>query len=215
MTIETILETWFEPRVASGLTATTVAQAEGDVGVVFPSALRSWLLRYGGRSDLWCIQDQLFCFEVLSDDGDVLLIGRENQDVVRWGIRLNDDDDPPVLESPGGHQQERVWMPITESITSFAVMNALLAVKFSPNAHHACGECEDDTIAAARELLPGIPAPTTSFVRGEFYGHPAGPVLVEIDADTWLWISARSEQALRDTRRRLGVSASDWDQWVH
>lgn len=146
----------------------------------------------------------------LAVDHDVLIFCIENQGVVRWGIRLEDlaADDPPVIVSdPAGG---KAWFIESPTTSAFAIQFALLNAKWCA-AHGANGQGTDEAFAAIERCYARLPFADMHWPASptRFYG--SDQLLIETNGNTWIWASARSEQALGQVDSI--VRAAGMDGW--
>src|SRR5688572_27354315 len=83
-----LIATWFRPLVeADECTENELNDAETRLGAPLPKPLRDWYRAAGHARDIWSAQDVFIAPDKLTigDKGEMVLF-RENQDVVRWGI---------------------------------------------------------------------------------------------------------------------------------
>src|SRR5262245_24517751 len=119
-----LIEVWFggasrPPK--DGLDESEIVAAEKRLGFRLPMALREWYLRFGGRHDVWDVQDWLVRPERLEVKEGRLPIYYECQLVVSWAIELAEieTEDPPVYLSD--EDVANVWHLEANSISEFAV----------------------------------------------------------------------------------------------
>src|SRR5262245_43564480 len=99
--VKTFAARWHQPFAqADGASESEITQAEHELGIRIPTALREWHLLAGKKTKIWSHQDHLVKLTELefSRADDALLFRYENQACERWGIRREDItlDDPPV-----------------------------------------------------------------------------------------------------------------------
>ena len=129
-----LIEDWFgdasQPK-EGGFAPTDLGEAERRLGLTLPASLREWYLHSGARGDVWSVQDRLVPPRELCVEEDRLIIFRENQNVVQWGIQtssLREVDPPVVVFDPSGaglHHVEAL------SVSAFALQMLVLNAKFS------------------------------------------------------------------------------------
>jgi hypothetical protein len=184
-----------------------VRAAELRLGLSLPKALREWYLLYGNLSDVWNVQDQFLPPDELSIHDGRVVVYRENQNVVRWFIRASDLDapDPPINVSDV--DDDRSFHSAATAISEFAVQMLLLNAKFSRRAlFRANGQVTSAALDAILEDLNRLPFPDLHWppFPTRLYGN--SDVLAELQAFTWLWITARDARCF-DHLMRLGEEA--------
>jgi hypothetical protein len=187
-------------------------EAESRLGLRLPAALREWHERYGAlTASVWSLQDDFLSPSELVVEHGALVFCRENQGVVQWGIGLDElsSDDPAVLLSwsPG-----RDWTVEAESTSGFALQLVALNAKFSSMPFHlANGEATEEACRAVENALPRLPLPDLHWPAAptRFYGD--GDLLVENEADTWLWVTARSRHAFERIQSIADTTGLTWE----
>jgi hypothetical protein len=195
-----LLERWFpEQRAKHGVDASELALAERRLGFALPTAFHEWYERYGARRDVWSVQDTLWMPHDLGVVGGVLTFCIENQGVVRWGIRLDDmaaEDPPVVVSDPAG---SKTWLVESPTTSAFAVQLAVLNAKWSGAVRYrANGQGTDEAFAAIERSYARLPFPDLNWPAWptQFYGRE--DLIIETNAQTWIWATARSHSALAD-----------------
>ena len=186
--------------------------AEQRLGVTLPAALRNFYLRYGSRREVWSLQDTLWMPNEIRVERGVLAFCIENQGVVRWGIRLDDlrTDDPPVVVSdPEGRSE---WLTECTTLSGFALQFALLNVKWSDTVRYrANGQGKDEAFDAIETSYTRIPVPDLHWPANptRFYGNDH--VIIETEASTWIWASARTQAALDELSATVEANTDSWE----
>jgi hypothetical protein len=210
--IERFVAAWHQPLVATdGWTSSELREAIRYLNERFPTvrrlpaALTETYALFGNRRDLTSNQDQLLNPNGLWLDatGGVLVVRRENQGCAEWGIRVDDldHDDPPVVMHVAG--SEHGWQPYADRWSVACIEMVLFELLFTEE--DLCTDMElDDRSLAIVERFAVLPVPVLPHwclpeVRW-FAGHD---VYMREDAQTWLWVRARSPQALEEARRTL------------
>jgi hypothetical protein len=209
--LERLLERWFpSPRGASGVDERELRAAEARLGRALPAALREWYLGFGARGDVWALQDELVGPDRLDVDDDVLVFAVENQGVVQWGLRVDEGDDPPVMVS-----EEEGWVVESPTTSAFALHFALLNVKWSKAvAYRANGQAPDEALAAIAERLPRLPFQELHWPAWPTRFFGTDDVLVETNGDSWIWVSARTAEALREVDRIVrDAGMAEWETY--
>lgn len=209
---------WLTPlSVGDGYTETELATAEARIGVRVPSALRTAYRLFGCRDDLVRSQDHLMDPSNLrlDDEHGVLVFRTENQNVTSWGVRLDTlhMEDPPVLfrvDDPG--TGERGWRRFLDRLSLGCVEMVLSEWMLGGEIDLGDNrELDDSTVIAlergfGRLGLPDYPlwaAPDGPPVR--WFGDT--DVLLRDDGRQWLWVRAKTREALDRVRRAL---PGDW-----
>lgn len=180
------------------------------MGRALPAALREWYLGFGARGDVWALQDELVGPDRLDVDDDVLVFAVENQGVVQWGLRVDEGDDPPVMVS-----EEEGWVVESPTTSAFALHFALLNVKWSKAvAYRANGQAPDEALAAIAERLPRLPFQELHWPAWPTRFFGTDDVLVETNGDSWIWVSARTAEALREVDRIVrDAGMAEWETY--
>jgi hypothetical protein len=140
----------------------------------------------------------------LDGTGEVLLVRRENQGCAQWGIRVEDlrCDDPPVVMQVKG--PDRSWQPCADRLSVACIEMVLSESLWSSAELLGDLELDDHTVAALEQRFPRLPVPTFPHWTLPDVRWFAGPdVLLRDDAQTWLWVRARTCQALDDVWKAL------------
>jgi hypothetical protein len=212
--IRRFAQSWLTPLTdADGWTEADLQAAEQRLGVRLPPAVREAYALFGRRQDLTSVQDRLLDPDQLEVDGtgEVLIYRVENQSVALWGVPLAalEQPDPPVVMAP--NFEDVGWEPFLERF-SLACVEMVL----SESLHSAPLGLSDN-----RELDPaGHALIEQRFVRLAIPDYPlwalpggsvcwfAGPEVLLCDfARTWLWVRARTTDALDAVR---AVLPGDW-----
>jgi len=211
--VETLLSQWFPPQPhAERVSALDIDDAEKRLDLRLPAALREWYERYDLA--VWSRQDRLLLPYQMNIVDGVLVFCVENQDVVTWGIRLEDlaAEDPPVVIS----DPDRTWLPTKHwsveapSTSAFAIQFTLMNVKWwalhSANGSASKAACELIEQRFERVQVQDMRWPTlpTRFYEGT-------DVIVECNGHSWIWVTANTPAALAEVVE-LGRSAGV--EWV-
>lgn len=208
------MKRWFPTAPAGpGLAGDAIDVAEGRLGAALPLALREWYQRSGGRRDVWSLQDTLLLPHELVVDRGVLIFLREAQCVVEWGVRLEDiqAEDPPVVVSDCSDRD--TWWEECPDLTTFARAFALLNVKWSDApVWRANGQATDEAVLAIERRYGRVPLPDLSWpaLPTRFYGED--DLLVEVEADTWIWATALSEEPVAELDALVRGAQMSWEQ---
>ena len=121
-----------EPVEADAIKSQDIYEAEKNLGVRFPKALRSLYQHLGGADDLMRTHNILRRLSELSVENGFLLFMDENQSVVSWGISIDDSENPnPEIwqringEMPEWHSEELTLLPFLESMFNWYKENDL------------------------------------------------------------------------------------------
>lgn len=202
--VDALTARWFPPPQGPAAPA-DLSTVEARLAAVVPGALSPALVELAtraARDDVWNVQDRLLPSDRWAFWKDRLVIGEEAQGVTQWGIDLQHltDPDPPV-EYVDLDTDE--WEDEFGRVSEFAIVWVLLAVKFSPaDLRRSNGQVEDDPLnrfRAAHQPLPvgaTWPADPTMF-------YPLDDALLEVDGDTWAWLTARDDAAFDAATERL------------
>jgi hypothetical protein len=197
---------WVSPLTADdGCDATELDAAETRLGVRLPAALREAYRLFGRREDLTANQDRLVPPDKLTVDHGMLVFREENQWVALWGVRLEDldQDDPPVV----------MWVsladPTADAISpwldrlSVACVEMVLSESlFVPEELSDSLELAEGDVEAMDQWCTRLPLP--NYPQGEnTRWYTAPDLLLRNDSDSWLWVRARTPEALEDARDRL------------
>jgi hypothetical protein len=216
--VATLIERWFGPASVcepAGVAERELDAAERRLGVALPEALREWYRGFGARDDVWNVQDRLLSPRELDFTGDLLIVCRENQDVVEWGIEraaLGAADPPVVLVDPGRPSDRHVE---AAQVSLFTLQMLALNAKFSRRRlFGANGPLTDEAARALEGRWGRLPFAELRWPL-ETHFHGDEHVLVELEANAWVWITARDEAAF-DLAVRIaedaGVQWADLDR---
>ncbi|MER7281212.1 hypothetical protein ABT369_42935 [Dactylosporangium sp. NPDC000244] len=208
--IRRFAEGYAEPIGAGdGFAEDDLRAAEQRLGLSLPKALCDLYTLFGRRRDLTDVQDRLLAPWQLQFDptGQVLEFRVENQHVTRWGIEkgaLAEPDPPVVLKVPGGgwrNYLDRVSLAAVEMAMSEWILDGDIADN---------RQLEDEPLDRwfRRLPLPDYPlwaepdgAPTRWYATQD--------TLLRVDDAAWLWVRARTPEALDEVRDKL---PGDWIQ---
>jgi len=195
----------FSGTAATGIDESELLDAEARIGMVLPRSLRAahrQILTSPGMNS----QDRFIPAASLRADDGFLIFRVENQGCAYWAVRADDcSDDPHVWISTMGD----TWQPDNGPLSSFIVDSALSEAIFTAE-HCNNGSIDPDQVPPLRahyseldvELFTFWPEPLSHRV---FFGGV--DTLIAVDADTWLWVACRSEEALA---RATGIVPTDW-----
>ncbi|MFB4317586.1 SMI1/KNR4 family protein [Actinomadura sp. 21ATH] len=209
---------WSTPlSPADGCSEEDLSAAEERLGVRLPASVRDFYKLLGRRPDLTSNQDRLLPPAGLHFDesGQALVFRDENQGCAQWGIPVQDlhlPDPPVVFQLDAPYIAPEPWRPFLDRFSLTAAEIVLSENLFRENAYSDNQEPSDATLNALElrytrlPLLPDYPmwaTPEDPPVRW----FTAPDVLIRDDSDAWLWVRARTERALDETRRAL---PGDW-----
>jgi hypothetical protein len=184
--IEGFAAAWSDPIEAQdGWNHADLDAAEHRLGVRLPDAVRDAYALFGKRPDLTSNQDWLLTPGELMLDGEIVVFRREIHAVTSWGAAL-DAPDPAVV-----HRADRGWQPWLPSFSTACVELVLSEALFRDGATTADRETSEADISLFEEhftLLPLSSPGTRWFVSDD--------VIVREDDREWLWVCARTPQAL-------------------
>jgi hypothetical protein len=81
-------------RAHDGISPAAVASAEQRLHCLLPAAVRAFYCTLGAIDALCTVHNRIRSLEKLAFEEDYLLFMDENQDVVSWGVRRRDIDQP-------------------------------------------------------------------------------------------------------------------------
>jgi hypothetical protein len=205
--VEGFAASWSTPLgVDDGCPPAELAAVAERLGLPLPAAVREAYTRFGRRPDLTSNQDVLLAPAQLAVDEQVLVFRTENQRCARWGVRVAElaDDDPPVVWRPVGTGEREPWQPYLDRFSVACVELVLSESLFAGGGladNRPVDEAAVDQVASRydRLALPAYP----------MWAMPAGPpvrwfggadVVLRDDGCDWLWMRARTPQALAAAR---------------
>lgn len=187
---------WATPLTdADGWDDAALDAAEARLGISLPAAVREAYALFGRRTDLTSNQDRLLEPKQLYVHDGLLVFRSENQNVSRWGVRL-DGPDPAVCIGADLDDDTEPWEPWLDSFSLACVEIVLSEWLYAPEGfadHREIGEDDFEALERYTRLpLPEYPseqAPGTRWFAGL-------DVLLREDERSWLTIRARTEEAL-------------------
>lgn len=190
---------WVAPLTdADGVDDAELDAAEARLGLRLPAALREAYRLFGRREDLTANQDRLLPPDELSVEHGMLVFREENQWVARWGVPVEDleRDDPRVVvrvsladpdADPISPWLDRLSVAFVELVLSESL--------FVPEELSWGDEVTADEVALVERWATRLPLPDYPADGGSRWF--TGPdVLVRVDGGEWLWVRARTEEAL-------------------
>jgi hypothetical protein len=170
---------------------------------------------FGRRRDLTSLQDRLLDPHELrlDESGEVLVFREENQGVTSWGVptaRLAEPDPPVVFWLDALDHRGRGWRPFLDRFSLACVELVLSEALFADPVELSDDRAIDDGAVAlleerfTRSAIPDYPMWTGGGSTRWFTG---ADVILRDDADTWVWVRARTPTALAATRAAL---PGDW-----
>lgn len=198
--LQCFLGNWFGFNDSDpGVEETLIEMAESRLGLTVPVALRERHTVFGNRDRIWSPQDRLLPPQAWTIEEDTLVVVRENQNAVRWGIRLSDLEsrDPPIVVSDHAGTSRR-WLPQSKTTSEFACVFAALNVKWSGLRHPRCnGPIEDELIVSViEETFPRLPFRDRNFPSPPTRLYGGDDIIIELHAGVWAWATARDEGTL-------------------
>lgn len=197
--LDTLVERWYAPvRFEAGIRPRDLDRAESRLAVSLPLAVRELYERFGNRADVLSPVDRLLAPTELEVRDGVLVMLREAQNVVRWGVRVADlrDEDPPIVVSrPAGASR---WIEQSPSTSAFALCLTALNAKWSESVAHAWnGQIADRALPAKLErgALPRLPFDDLHWPPFPTRLYGTEDLVIETQADTWIWVTALSDEA--------------------
>ncbi len=191
--VEEFVSIWDRPlRPDDGYSEAELVETEGRLGFRLPAALREWYALAGRRNDIWSKQDHQGPLDRLTAGPSGALNFRwENQGNEHWVIRPEDSgqDDPPVFETYAA----AVCSPTT---TAFAVVVLLGEAKWGGN--RICASTNVATAVAIQrlgQLLHKCDLPERYWVADPIHFFEGTDLVVDVQADEWIFVAARTEQA--------------------
>jgi hypothetical protein len=126
-------------RVADGLPSTVVDSVERTLQRPLPVAMRAFYCSVGACEALCTVHNRIRAAVELAFEDEYLLFMDENQEVVSWGVRRADVDEPnpPVWQrnnTPPAEwfAEEKSFVEFLESMFDWYVELGVLGVKESP-----------------------------------------------------------------------------------
>ena len=197
---------WVSPLAADdGCDEAELDAAETRLGVRLPAAVREAYRLFGRREDLTCNQDRLLPPEKLVVAQGLLVFREENQWVAHWGVPVEDldQDDPRVvmtvdLADPNADPKSP-WFDRFSVACVEMVMSESLVVpeELSDSLELAEGDVDLLERWCTRLPLPNYPH------GAETRWYTAPDLLLRNDSESWLWVRARTPEALEEMRERV------------
>lgn len=201
--VEGYAAAWLTPLTpADGYGPSELAGAEDRLRIRLPTAVREAYRLFGRRADLTRTQDRLLEPSELHFDetGELLVFRVENQSVSKWGVRVSDVDpiDPPVMFWVDD-LADAGWRAFLDRF-SLACVEMVLSESMLCNDVSASRELDDDAVGVLERRFDRLPFPDYPL-----WAKPDGPpmrwfsdgeVLLCDYSRTWLWVHARTVDAL-------------------
>lgn len=205
---------WVSPlKDGDGWSEADIALEEDRLGIRFPAALREAYQLFGQRSNLTSNQDCMFGPGELglSDSGQVLIFRRENQACARWGVRL-DQPDPAVVWQGRSTGEWTDWAPYFDRFSLACLEMVLSESLFTGSGLDDNRALDAAALTALEETFTRLAIPEypmwTQWPAGLPIRWFAGPdVILREDAETWVWVRARTPAALIAMRQAM---RGDW-----
>jgi hypothetical protein len=212
--IEGYAAAWLTPLTpADGYGPGELVDAEARLGIRLPTAVREAYQLFGRRADLTRTQDRLLEPSQLRFDvtGELLVFRVENQWVCEWGVRVGDVDpiDPPVMFWVDD-LTDAGWRPFLDRF-SLACVEMVLSESMLRHDVSASRDLDDDAVGILERRFDRLPFPDYP-MWANADGAPVrwfsdGEVLLCDHSRTWLWMHARTIEALDRAR---AVLPGDW-----
>lgn len=198
---------------SDGYAPESIRATEERLQLRLPSALREWYALAGRRKAVWCCQDHFLAPEELRIEDDNLILCVEAQAVVKWGIPLSSlrQDDPPVFVSD--QCDRRQWIEETPTVSVFALAQMLLDTKFCEATRYtANGQANDEALAAVVRRYQRLDFPDLHWPPHPTRLYGGCDLIIETDAETWFWVSARSPATFRSAIELIESQGAVWEQ---
>jgi hypothetical protein len=198
-----------------GCSPEAIRAAEQRLQVALPTAMCEWYALAGRRKAVWSCQDHFLEPEKLRTENDKLIICIENQAAVKWAIPLKSLtlDDPPVVVSD--QRDPEHWIEETPSVSVFALSQLLLDAKFSDSAtFSANGQATDESLVAIARSYQKLDFPDLSWPPHPTRLYGGSDLLIETDAETWVWVSGRRLTTFRPAVDLIADHGVIWEQLI-
>ncbi|PZG57027.1 hypothetical protein C1I98_00595 [Spongiactinospora gelatinilytica] len=199
--------TWRSPLTEDdGWPEADLDAAEARLGLRLPAALREAYLLFGRRTDLTSLQDVLFGPAHLAVEDQALMFRAENQSAAFWGIPITELDrpDPPVVIRTGmADKAAESWEGWLDRFSHACVEIVLSESLFSSEDLGDNREFDEDEAATLERRFTRLPLPEYPMFQTSVSGIRwfAGPdLIIRDDARTWIWVRARTADALARIR---------------
>ena len=206
--VDSLARRWFESE-GRGYPESALSTAEARLGIALPDALRTWYLKSAAAHDVWSLQDQLLPPERLELSDNLLLFLAENQWTAEWGVSLEhlDQSDPPVTIVIDGERHTD-----SRSVSEFALQFLIANMKWSPAlAAAANGQATEAALRHIQEAIPQLPFPEWHWPAYPTRLFAASDLVVETDADTWIWIASRQTPLFEELTAELESAGMIWE----
>jgi hypothetical protein len=200
---------WMTPLGdGDGCTDAELDAASDRLGRSLPVALREAYRLLGRRPDLTNGQDKLLApHQWELEHGDLLVYRRENQNCAVWAVDLADpaQADPPTLYR---EIDQGDWRPFLSRFSDACVEMVLSEAVLGGAVELSLDRQPDDASLAILESTYR----RLDFPEYELWAAPDGPsvrwfagpaVLLCDHAQTWLWVQARTPEAIDEVRRQM------------
>ena len=205
-----VVEQWYSPvSSADGVSLGELDSAKLRLGVSLPAAIREWYALVGRRNDIWSRQDHLLQPEEFRINDDHLVFMIENQNVVEWGIHIDDlaIDDPPIYVT--SVDEPNIWLKENDSVSEFALQMFAYCLKWLEKGRWwANAYVTPDVLDCISVHYPRLPFaewhwPTST----RFYG--LRDIIAEVEAESdddhaWLYIVMRTAAAAHSFKHVVG-----------
>ncbi|MFB8281178.1 hypothetical protein [Nocardia colli] len=203
---------WLSPLTsADGWDEDNLTAAEEKLGLPLPLTMREAYGLFGRRTDLTSNQDNLLTPAdlVVDESGEVLIFRVENQSAAFWGVPISDlaMPDPPVVMRANlmdsGAEVWRGWLDRFSLASVELVLSESLFSKEVELADNRDITGDDVSVVEQRYSRLGIPEYPASQTGAGIRWFAGQDVLLREDRRQWLWVRARTPEALTEVRRSM------------
>lgn len=212
--IKQFVAQWHRPLAPEdGLLLEDIREAQSWSEVPFPQALQEWYLLGGSRRDLNAAQNRLLSPAELEVRAEHVVFFVENQNVVRWGIRVSDlgmadppvylDNDFTVPTAPPAHPWLLENATLSEFLLQMIMVHTLVGMPAQEHVFRGWAEIDASTLEQIATLFPRFNLPLWHWPRypTQFFGMDE--VLLLVDGALWLWVAAQSLSAWKHLEERI------------
>jgi hypothetical protein len=105
------------------------------------------------------------------------------------------------------------WIVESESTSAFAIHFALCNAKWSSAlACSADGPATDETLRAVEGRYPRLPFADMHWPARPTRLYGEDDLIIESQAETWLWVSARTSRAFQEAEQILRAAGMPWEK---
>lgn len=204
-----LVEDWYSFHLQSeGKPAMSqIADAEARLNCAFPTALRECFTFQHSFQKLFR-QNHFLSPEQCYISNDALVFCVENQHVVDWRIPLAtfDNEDPPVwIYSPHWTSENELWIVENASLSQFMYQMMLAETLLSGN-YNGNTEANPSLVAAIQRNYQSIDLPSWHWPTYPTRFFQGNNILIELNANDWVWIAAWNRDAFERLINTLNVS---------